>query len=90
MLASDVANAKFAPTKWREGYDQREVDDFLDRVRATLAGYEAGRPVDPLTPEDVTLARFQPTKFREGYRQDEVDDLLDRVVVALRQHATRR
>jgi DivIVA domain-containing protein len=90
MLASDVTNVRFAPTKWREGYDQREVDDFLDRVRATLAGYEAGRPVDPLTPEDVTLARFQPTKFREGYRQDEVDDFLDRVVVALRQHTTRR
>ncbi|MCC8907392.1 DivIVA domain-containing protein [Curtobacterium sp. MCBA15_016] len=43
MLASDVANAKFAPTKWREGYDQREVDDFLDRVVVALRQHTTRR-----------------------------------------------
>ncbi len=89
MLAAEVSNARFQRTRWREGYDQDQVDDFLDRVHATLAGYEAGRPVDPLTPEDVTAVRFQPTMFREGYRQDQVDDFIDLVVVALREHTRR-
>ncbi len=89
MLAKDVSDKRFRPTKWREGYDQGEVDAFLDRIQTTLAGYEQGRPVDPLTPDDVTAVRFQPTKFREGYDQDQVDDFLDEVVIALRQHAVR-
>ena len=58
-------------------------------MQATLAGYEQGRPVDPITPEDVVNARFRATRWREGYDQGEVDDFLDEVVVALRQHATR-
>ncbi|GGK92870.1 DivIVA domain-containing protein [Curtobacterium luteum] len=89
MLAGDVAAKRFAPTKWREGYDQGQVDDFLDRVRATLAAYERGRPAEPLTAEDVTMSRFRPTRFRDGYDQDEVDDFLDQVVVELRQHEAR-
>ncbi|MBF4613103.1 DivIVA domain-containing protein [Curtobacterium sp. VKM Ac-1376] len=89
MLAREVSDARFRPTRWREGYDQNEVDAFLDRIRATLAGYEHGHPVDPLTPDDVAAVRFQPTKFREGYAQDQVDDFLDEVVVALRKHASR-
>jgi len=84
MLASDVAAKRFQPTKFRNGYDQRDVDDFLDRVQATFAGYEQGRPVDPLTPEDVVTTRFRATRWREGYDQGEVDDFLDDVVVALR------
>ena len=90
MLASDVTAKRFRPTKFRQGYDQGEVDTFLDRVHATLAGYEQGRPADPLTPEDVTNARFTPTAWREGYAQGEVDDFLDEVVVALRQAQQRR
>ncbi|MBB1197824.1 DivIVA domain-containing protein [Curtobacterium flaccumfaciens pv. flaccumfaciens] len=89
MLAREVADKRFRPTKFREGYDQSEVDAFLDRIQTTLAGYEQRRPVDPLTPEQVAAVRFQPTKFREGYDQGQVDDFLDEVVVALRQHGAR-
>src|SRR5690606_38002909 len=32
----DVLNKKFQATKFREGYDQDEVDDFLDEVVNTL------------------------------------------------------
>ena len=32
LTADDVLNKKFQATKFREGYDQDEVDDFLDEV----------------------------------------------------------
>lgn len=32
LTAEDVVNKRFQPTKFREGYDQDEVDDFLDEV----------------------------------------------------------
>lgn len=86
MRAEDVRAKRFGTTKWREGYEQDDVDAFLDRVQRTLAGYELRRPVDPLEPEDVVAARFTPTRFRAGYDQGQVDDFLDQVVVALRTH----
>src|SRR5450759_2393858 len=36
LTAEDVLNRKFQATKFREGYDQDEVDDFLDEVVNTL------------------------------------------------------
>ena len=36
LSADDVLNKKFQATKFREGYDQDEVDDFLDEVVNTL------------------------------------------------------
>lgn len=36
LTADDVLNKKFQSTKFREGYDQDEVDDFLDEVVNTL------------------------------------------------------
>ena len=36
LTADDVLNRKFQATKFREGYDQDEVDDFLDEVVNTL------------------------------------------------------
>ena len=84
LTADDVLNAKFQATKFREGYDQDEVDDFLDLVVATLRAREGGPATPrPLTAQDVAGQRFQATKFREGYDQDEVDAFLDRVVEAL-------
>ncbi|MCU1574093.1 MAG: cell division protein [Micrococcaceae bacterium] len=56
LTPEDVVNKRFQPTKFREGYDQDEVDDFLDEIvvelrrlnqendelRAKLAGTTAG------------------------------------------------
>ncbi|MCU1431542.1 MAG: DivIVA domain protein, partial [Actinotalea sp.] len=39
--ADDVLNKKFQATKFREGYDQDEVDDFLDEVVNTLRAVQA-------------------------------------------------
>ncbi len=36
LSADDVVNKRFNQTKFREGYDQDEVDDFLDEVVAEL------------------------------------------------------
>ncbi|WP_043446966.1 DivIVA domain-containing protein [Arthrobacter sp. L77] len=36
LTPEDVLNKRFQPTKFREGYDQDEVDDFLDEVVVEL------------------------------------------------------
>lgn len=49
MLNSrDVESKHFTPTSFRRGYDEREVDDFLDEVVATLKYYEQGGHSGPL------------------------------------------
>lgn len=49
----DVINKRFQPTKFRDGYDQDEVDDFLDEIAAELRR---------LTQENEDLYK----KFREA------------------------
>jgi DivIVA domain-containing protein len=84
ITAAEVLAAKFQSTKFTEGYDQDEVDDFLDRVVATLRAREGGAPADrPVTVGDLDAPAFTTTKFREGYAQDDVHALLARVRVAL-------
>ncbi|MBO9048156.1 DivIVA domain-containing protein [Curtobacterium flaccumfaciens pv. flaccumfaciens] len=41
MLAREVADKRFRPTKFREGYDQGQVDDFLDEVVVALRQHGA-------------------------------------------------
>jgi len=41
ISSQDVVNVRFQPTKFRAGYDQDQVDDFLDRISATLQQHEA-------------------------------------------------
>src|SRR6187551_3426338 len=36
LTPEDVVNKRFSQTKFREGYDQDEVDDFLDEVVVEL------------------------------------------------------
>ena len=45
LTSKDVTRKNFTPTSMRRGYDEREVDDFLDEVTETLRYYEqGGRP----------------------------------------------
>src|SRR5215213_874217 len=64
LTPEDVVNKQFQQTKFREGYDQDEVDDFLDEVvvelrrllqentelKARLEGSDSGesRPAEPV------------------------------------------
>lgn len=36
LAPEDIVNKRFQPTKFREGYDQDEVDDFLDEIVVTM------------------------------------------------------
>ena len=40
LTADDVLNNKFQPTKFREGYDQDEVDEFLDQIVEAMRDLE--------------------------------------------------
>ncbi len=73
-----MLNAKFRATKFRDGYDQDEVDDFLDRVVEALRARDAGQ-VPALSVADLERVRFTSVKFREGYEPSDVDELIDRV-----------
>src|SRR5438132_13615885 len=37
LTAEDVKNKQFTPTRFKGGYDEKEVDDFLDEVEAELS-----------------------------------------------------
>ncbi len=43
LTAEDVLNKAFQKTKYREGFDQDEVDEFLDEVADTIAALTAER-----------------------------------------------
>jgi len=43
LTAEDVLNKAFSKTKYREGFDQDEVDDFLDEVANAISGLTAER-----------------------------------------------
>jgi len=43
LTAEDVLNKAFSKTKYREGFDQDEVDDFLDEVAHTISSLIAER-----------------------------------------------
>ena len=87
MHSDDVLNEQFRPTKFRVGYDQREVDTFLDRVVDTLRHYESGAEVEaPLTKDHVERIQFAPTRYRQGYDPQDVDQFLDRLAVAFQKY----
>lgn len=76
-IVVDVVTFDRAPLG-RRGYNEDQVDDFLDRVQATLAGR------DNLTAADVRQAEFDAAPFiRRGYHEDQVDEFLDLVVEEL-------
>jgi len=43
LTAEDVLNKAFSKTKYREGFDQDEVDDFLDEVANSISALTAER-----------------------------------------------
>jgi DivIVA domain-containing protein len=66
----------FTPTRFSEGYDIDQVDDFLDRCEHALATGDGS-----VTAADVAGMRFATTRFKPGYAMEEVDDFLDSVLV---------
>jgi DivIVA domain-containing protein len=56
VTPEDVRNKRFTPVRLREGYNMREVDQFLDQVEAELARLR-GEPDQLGSAGDVTPAR---------------------------------
>jgi DivIVA domain-containing protein len=65
---------QFSAVRLREGYAVDEVDDFVDRVMATVNGLPVSRPV---TADEVRRVQFRPVRLTEGYDMEEVDAFLD-------------
>ncbi|WP_434450918.1 DivIVA domain-containing protein [Lentzea sp. E54] len=75
LTAADVRNVAFhRPPRGRRGYQESQVDAFLDRIEATLLGQ------DNLTGKDVRDVRFsRPLIGRRGYDETEVDAFLGQI-----------
>jgi DivIVA domain-containing protein len=64
----------FTPVRLREGYAPYEVDEFLDRLMATVNGLPVQQPV---TVREIRRVQFTPVRLTEGYDVSEVDAFLD-------------
>jgi len=95
LTSDDVLNVKFQVSSFKEGYNQDEVDEFLDEVTTTMRGLEERlgalrEPASPshrraeilLTSGNVRSIRFSTTRW-SGYHIDEVDAFLAQVVAAM-------
>ncbi|HEX4093127.1 MAG TPA: DivIVA domain-containing protein [Trebonia sp.] len=69
-LIERVRNAKFRTTRLPPGYDDAEVDNFLDRIVGILS--ESGLP----DPDELRSAQFTTRRLRPGYLKQDVDGLL--------------
>ncbi|WP_410793659.1 DivIVA domain-containing protein [Kribbella sp. C-35] len=72
--AGTQAPPQFSTVRLREGYDIAEVDEFVERVMATVNGLPVSRPV---TAAEIRGAQFSPVRLAEGYDIVEVDMFLD-------------
>jgi DivIVA domain-containing protein len=78
VLIDRIRNAQFRTTRLSPGYDEREVDDLLDRIVGILGA--STRP----DPDELSNARFSTTRLRPGYVQQDVDYLLAEIGQAVR------
>lgn len=68
------AGSRFKTTKWREGYDMAEVDEFVRRAERALAARDGS-----VTTDDFELVRFTPVRLTQGYDMYQVDQRLDQL-----------
>ncbi|MCU1536030.1 MAG: hypothetical protein JWP82_381, partial [Humibacillus sp.] len=73
-----IGSSRFTSTR-SGGYDESEVDDFLDGLVAALSMEE---PDEDITAQ-IDAVTFTPTHLRSGYAPADVDALLDEVSTAL-------
>ena len=95
LTADDVLNVKFQVSSFKEGYNQDEVDVFLDDVTTTMREFEERlgtsressgpshrRTEILLTSEGVRNIRFSTTRW-SGYHIDQVDAFLAQVLTTM-------
>lgn len=66
-----IRTASFGATRLRQGYDEDEVDAFLDYILETL---RRGRRPPRM---QVRCVEFSTTRLRPGYEMRDVDELLN-------------
>ena len=73
LTPEDVVNKRFQPTKFREGYDQDEVDDFLDEVVVELRrlNQENEELSQRLVASDSRITELQRSGSQQSYPQAE-------------------
>ncbi|GAA3833840.1 hypothetical protein GCM10022226_64020 [Sphaerisporangium flaviroseum] len=74
-----VERVLFRPGRLGAGYNEDEVDVFLDRIVATLRGTTG----HPLTAEQVRKATFSTVVFKSGYAVAQVDAFLAEIADVL-------
>ncbi|HEY9524682.1 MAG TPA: DivIVA domain-containing protein, partial [Thermopolyspora sp.] len=72
VQATRVERVAFRAGRLGMGYDEDEVDAFLDRIVATLRGTTG----QPLTAREVREVTFSIVLFKPGYAVGEVDEFL--------------
>jgi DivIVA domain-containing protein len=75
-LIERIRTVQFSTTRLAPGYDEEEVDIFLDKLVTILS--KDGE----LYPSQVRNAQFSTTRLRPGYAVPEVDAFLDEVTQA--------
>ena len=75
-MIEQIKNAKFGTTRLSTGYDEEEVDLFLDKLIAILG--QSGRPDQA----ELGNAQFSATWLRPGYARQDVDSLLREIAQA--------
>jgi DivIVA domain-containing protein len=75
-LIERIKNATFGTTRFSAGYDEEEVDIFLDKVVAVLG--QAGRPDHG----ELSNPQFTTVRLRPGYARQDVDRLLREITQA--------
>ncbi|MFI7053812.1 DivIVA domain-containing protein [Streptosporangium canum] len=83
--AARVERAAFRAGRLGMGYNEDQVDAFLDRVVATLRGTTD----QPVTPGDVRAARFATVILKPGYAVSDVDEFLTDLAGVLEAHLGR-
>ncbi|MCD7102318.1 DivIVA domain-containing protein [Pseudoclavibacter sp. 13-3] len=84
LTSPEVLSVRFRLTRFKPGYAQAAVDDFLDEVAAYLQQIERGEETTATMSSDrLRSVRFPIVRFQPGYAQDAVDDFLDDVAARL-------
>jgi DivIVA domain-containing protein len=79
-LIARIKDVSFKPTRFRGGYDEREVDDFLDAVAASLSSSST-----PFTPARIRDEVFSQPRFKGAYLIEDVDEFRRRLADAIEQ-----
>ncbi|WP_024355704.1 DivIVA domain-containing protein [Leucobacter chironomi] len=80
LTPEDVVNQKFTITKFRDGYDLDQVDDFLDTIVEELRQHEQEKAELNARIEELT-AKLAECEAREGNASDDSVDASEQTIV---------